>query len=269
MSDNFEAYSTSNSTRNGSSKSNLESTGKKTSKRKLSLKGSNYSSRRYGKRKNNPESSSRLVSGLFILSLILFYSSYFFTGYINSSITSTKVEETITNELNGVEYEYYLTYYDYDYTKKISQLESLRNVFTLESFNNNDDDVALLRVPDPAFFLEGAKYHDDSYIIGKMIEEGLVHLQQSRFEVGSQGYSYYYLYADVIVIPREYYYTYQNYVNSSNVLSWVDYQKRLINEGEQWYYDIVKAIKIINAPLIWISNFIYDLGVIVNFIVNW
>lgn len=227
-----------------------------------------YTSKRIVKSKEK-RFTSDIVGFCFVMSLILLLGSLFFGGGFNSVIISTEVNQTISNNINGVDYDYNINYVNYDYSQKLNQLQSLRNVFTLDDFVNEESEIDLLRVPNPEFFMEGAKYHDDSYIIGKMIDEGVVTITPGRFEIDGQGYSYYYLHLDTLFVPKEYKMVYNNYVNSNNVVSWVDYQMRLINEGDMWYDDIVYAFKVIHAPIIWIANFLYDLGVLVAFIVVW
>ena len=76
-------------------------------------------------------------------------------------------------------------------------------------------------------------------------------------------------------ICQDFYYNFYNhFANATNSLSVLDREiekykiENNLNEKE-WYDDIVYAFKIMNAPIIWASNLFYDLGVILNFVVNW
>lgn len=224
----------------------------------------------WSKVKESKISYKGFIAGLFLVSTIMIFGTYFFNKGFNSSITDTLYNETIVNNINGVDYSYDVSYVDYDYTKKLEQLQGLRNVFSLEDFNNEESQLDLLRVPNPDFFSEGGKYSDDTYIINQMVNvDKVCHLQWARFEIGDQGYQYYYLYLDVPVLPDKYLPTYNNYVNSNNVVSWVDYQKSILDSGDYWYDDLVYYLKILNAPFIWLANIIYDVGVVVSFITLW
>lgn len=215
-----------------------------------------------------------LFSSLFKFSLVLIFGSMFFSNGVNG-FNSVKTDsntktEYITNNINGTNYEYRVHSSNYDYTTKLNQLQGLRNVFDLNVIEEEEkNELSLLRVPNPEFFMNGGKYQDDADIVGEMVYYNVISLVYDSFEVDNQTYSYYYMRLNSLSVPEEYSLTFNSYVNSNNVISWVTYQKSILGEDEQWYDDLVKAIKLLNAPIIWTSNLCYDIGVIINFLVNW
>lgn len=235
---------------------------------------------------------------LFKISLVLIFGAMFFSngvnGFNNSKLQATTKTEYISNNINGTNYEYRLHYSDYDYTEKINQLGSLRNVFDLNALNEvyygvNAEYPYTLKLSD----LNSPIYH---YPYGDYYSKYVVHYEQFGnpqlctigrvSKVDSQTEltfaidyleptEYFVLNMFTDSTCQDFYYNfYTHFANATNSLSVLDREiekykvENNLNEKE-WYDDIVYAFKIMNAPIIWASNLFYDLGVILNFIVNW
>lgn len=239
-----------------------------------------------------------LFSSLFKFSLVLIFGSMFFSNGVNG-FNSVKTDsntktEYITNNINGINYEYRLHYSDYDYTQKLNQLGSLRNVFDLNALNEvyygvNSEYPYTLNLSDPNSPIYHYPYGDyySNYVVyfeqfnnPQLCTIGRVSKVDNQTELSFaidylEPTQYFVLNMYTDPVCQDFYYNfYTHFANATNSLSVLDREiekykiENNLNEKE-WYDDIVYAFKIMNAPVIWASNLFYDLGVILNFIVNW
>lgn len=226
---------------------------------------------------------NKLTKPLFMVSISLLLGSFFFNGFFGRNILSTVTETVVVDSPyleNDIQYRIKAS--NYDYTQKLTQLSGLRNIFSLNDFAEDDkyyEYQSLKRLPSVTFDYDTFPYVQDRDAIKTLLDNNILtivtyvdseitypnHINNFRREMA------------VDDIPKEYlniYYTiYDNYVNNyyiyqTGYVEW--YKENILNLSiEEWYEPILRIIRVLNAPFIWTSNLLHDLGVITNFIVNW
>ena len=233
-----------------------------------------------GKSSNSRDNFNLFIT-LFRISLVLIFGGYFFSngvqGFNNSEMLSTANTEYITNVINDYEYNYRVHSSNYDYTNKLTQLYTLRNVFDL---NANTIDASLLVEPTDSLFQVGGQYHyyyDVYYelcIDDSDIGEEIMYIDTATINIDGTDYTYTLFrlnqLQDEVQVSQfysQYAYFLDNFVNWKNAPLYQDYLK---GEGQYGYFSgIVTAFKYLNAPIIWVGNLAYNIGVIINFLINW
>lgn len=214
-----------------------------------------------------------LFSSLFKISLVLIFGGYFFSngvkGFKNADLVSTANTQYITNVINGTEYNYRVHSTDYDYTIKLNQLNSLRNVFDLNQFIY--DDVTNLVQPTDSLFLEGGQYYQYNDIYNFLINNDSPSLviATHRYTNLDASFEFTYLLPTPDFDYNTYGWFYDLFVNSNNFNDYFEYMKEVNQNKDSWYYGIYNFFRVINAPVIWVGNFVYDIGVIISFLINW
>ena len=214
---------------------------------------------------------SSLFGKVLIVAICLFFGGYFFSGGFNSQVVSTQKESVIINELNGIDYDYNVKYVDYDYTTKLNQLSALKNVFTLEEYDTYN----------PNELLEYKSYL--SLSIQSYINMGLIKVNTISFEdslgnvidldyLQARGFfKIMYRVDPNNIAVREF----DRFVNNYNLSNYIALKygnndittfEGVINNVWSWFY---RVFTILNAPIIWLGNFIYDIGVLIGFVFNW
>lgn len=209
-----------------------------------------------------------LFGKLFMIAIILLFGGYFFNGGFNAQVQATEVNTTITNELNGVNYDYNVKYVDYDYTDKLNQLSLLKNVFDLSPTSSVA--TSSLIVPSEGNKLTGPLYMQwiqGNILIKKYTFTDLV----TNEEVTINYLSYTLGFKIASLVDPELNRQYERYVNIGNLSDYINLNyTRETNELQPKVLTIIlRVLTYLNAPIIWFGNFMYDLGVIINFIVEW
>lgn len=219
--------------------------------------------------KSRKTASSSLVGGCFIISLCLILGTFFFNGYFNIAITNTEVNEVIENDINDTTYQ--IQYVDYDYTHKLEQLSGLKNVFTVYDLES----IARSNLYEPG--KSGDVINDYPRILGLLATGDLEIKTYSFIDIEGQERSVNYLYwapifAPVILVSPgladelDDFVNKRNYKDYVNLVYGVDMETTPIDKVYSYMY---RFFTFMNAPLDWLYNFVYDLGVLIAFIVNW
>lgn len=215
--------------------------------------------------------SSSLVGGCFIIALCMILGTFFFNGYFDVAITNTEVNETIENDINDTTYN--VQYVDYDYTKKLEQLSGLKNVFTvydLESVARSN--LYVPGVDDPNYDI------NDYPSILALLATGDLEIKTYTFiDIEGQQKTVNYLYwapifAPVILISPGLSDELDDFVNKRNYKDYVNLVYGIdleTNPTDKVYSFMYRFFTFMNAPLDWLYNFVYDLGVLIAFVVNW
>lgn len=208
-----------------------------------------------------------LFGKLFMIALILLFGGYFFNGGFNAQVQATEVNTIITNELNGVDYDYNIKYVDYDYTNKLNQLSLLRNVFDTSPINSVAS--SSLIVPNgnnltPSLIAQNLA---GNLVVKQYIFTDLL----SNEEVSINYLSYNLGFKIAMWVNPQLQRDYEKYVNIGNLSDYINLNySRETNELQPKVLTIIlRVLTYLNAPIIWLGNFMYDLGVIINFIVSW
>lgn len=229
-----------------------------------------YTSKRIVKSKEK-RFTSDIVAFCFIASLTLLLGGFFFEGYFNTAITSTKVENVITNNINGVEYDYNVKYVEYDYTKKLNQLSNLKNVFD----NSSIQTVANMNLLEPT--IDDYDISDYPLVETGILTNKIVIRTYEYIGVDNVSYEVKYLSWDVFqgavmyLIPG-YYEEVNQFVNEKNYKDYANLKYGIdldLSVYDQVFNFIYRFFTFLNAPLQWLYNFIYDLGVLIGFITIW
>lgn len=211
-----------------------------------------------------------LCGGCFIISLCLLLGSFFFNGYFDGAITETRVDTTITNNIGGESYDYNLVYVDYDYEKKLNQLGNLKNVFDTSPIQ--EVATASLLVPTDApieYPLLNAQLHDGNIFINSVTFTD----NSTGDEVTVEYYDWNFLGGVMInLFPEQLGNDIALFINKNNYLDYInlnyvsDLDLSLVDKVLGYFN---RFFIFMNAPLIWLYNFIYDVGVFISILTIW
>lgn len=204
------------------------------------------------------------LKGVFLVSLVVLIGSYFLSGYFDSRYTLNEAKKEFKYQciIDGEDSEcgYNLSYVSYDWSFKLSQLSTLKNIFTpLIISEVNGQDLSFLRTLDDFNTYAGIKYFvnsndGESIIIRPNLYEEIPLIfyhpvvQVYESDAGKWISSHYYINDSFDLVRR------------------IDNINDVYGSEDNFFRDFVNVM---TFPLAMFSNLIYDLGVLVNFVINW
>lgn len=184
------------------------------------------------------------------------------TGFYNFKEIMSLNFDCYDRLLQKTEYEYHISYNDYDWTYKLNQLSKLKNIFNIGIFKTNGDTLenALVTAQEYAYY----GYIRYDYILGYLeVDYDNCRIDGKCNEVEK------FFNTDVGEYIKTAYY-------SNNAIT---HERTLIQKNPDLTYEIFQDNKMNNImniignflvfPISVFVNLVYDLGVLVSFMVSW
>ncbi len=205
----------------------------------------------------NDRFSWKFVKGVFLIALIVMFGSFFLTGYFNSKYVADNSKKEFKFDYGNVEYTYEVNYNDYDWSWKLNQLSQLKNIFT-PFLSDNSTSLLQNAIMDIQNWAKiGYVVNSTSQIViasywpSLMSREDYQKIKKLMNRDSYKWVSTHYYIEDVS----------RNIIRRSDNINDV-----FGNDNSDFFTNLFNTLSL---PLAIVTNLFYDVGVLINFVVNW